>query len=264
MDPNQVSSSPTGLELLEIAMELWMDDRRRLRGTCGITIASTGDEQALFVGSDVPEALVPALVGAVEAPPRASAPDTEPPALAACREILGSSCAPLSLDAGPYYLIESAVHAAPPDYITRSDAGSLERLQRLNPGNWGAGEWDELVDGTLGPWAMAVVDGNVVSICHTPLPMTERAAECGVWTHPDYRRRGYAAGVTATWADIVRPSGRHLFYSTDAGNLSSQGVAARLGLRPIGWTWKLARAKPAEDNQRHPLSRRSSRAVSGG
>jgi hypothetical protein len=34
--------------------------------------------------------------------------------------------------------------------------------------------------------------------------------------------------------------GRVLFYSTDAQNLSSQRVAARLGLRPIGWTWNLA------------------------
>lgn len=235
-----------------------MDDSRRLRGTCGIRIAATSDGQALFVGSEVPESLVTALVDAVDTSPRASAPDTEPPALAACREILEPSCAPLSLDAGPYYLIEPAVRAAPPGYITRSDTRDGERLRPLNPGNWGAGEWEELLDGTLGPWAMAVVDGNVVSICHTPLRMTERAAECGVWTHPDYRRRGYAAEVTATWAEVLHPSGRHLFYSTDAGNLSSQGVAARLGLRPIGWSWKLARAKPGEDHQRHPLSRRSS------
>ena len=103
---------------------------------------------------------------------------------------------------------------------------------------------------------MAIVDQKVVSICHTPRPMTERAAECGVWTHPDYRGRGYAAEVTATWADILRSSGRYLFYSTDAANLSSQRVAARLQLRPIGWTWSLARSSHGPRDDPHPLSRR--------
>jgi ribosomal protein S18 acetylase RimI-like enzyme len=258
IDLSHASHSPTCLELLELAAEMWMDESRRLRGICGVAIASTSDGQVLFVGSETPETLVPALVDAVDTSPRASAPDIEHLALVVCREILEPSCAPLSLDAGPYYLIEPVVRIEPRAYITRSDTGPGERLRPFNPGNWGAGEWDELLDGTLGPWAMAVVDGNVVSICHTPGRMTERAAECGVWTHPDYRRRGYAAEVTATWAEILRPSGRHLFYSTDAENLSSQRVATRLELRPIGWTWRLATAKPEQGHPRHPLNRRSS------
>jgi hypothetical protein len=55
------------------------------------------------------------------------------------------------------------------------------------------------------------------------------------------------------WADLLRPTGRVLFYSTDAANLSSQRVAERLRLRPIGWTWRLR--APAPDPQSvHPLS----------
>ena len=64
--------------------------------------------------------------------------------------------------------------------------------------------------------------------------------------------------MTATWADIVRPSGRHLFYSTDAQNFSSQRVAERLQLRQIGWTWNLARATAEPGDARHPLMRRDS------
>jgi predicted GNAT family acetyltransferase len=95
---------------------------------------------------------------------------------------------------------------------------------------------------------------QVVSICHTPRAMTTRAAECGVWTDPAWRGRGRAAAVTAAWADVLRPSGRRLFYSTDAGNLSSQRVAARLGLRLLGWLWRVAEARQ-EGGGLHPLSR---------
>jgi predicted GNAT family acetyltransferase len=136
----------------------------------------------------------------------------------------------------------------------RSDTSSSEPLRHLNPGNWEHDEWNDLLDGTLGPWAMAVAGGRVVSLCHTPLPMTESAAECGVWTHPDARGQGYAAAVTATWADILRPSDRSLFYGTDAQNLSSQHVAVRLRLRLLGWTWSLAQVDDTQNSQRHPLS----------
>jgi GNAT superfamily N-acetyltransferase len=139
--------------------------------------------------------------------------------------------------------------------MARSDAAPDAALRGLNPGNWAPDEWDDLLDGVLGPWAMAVVDGRAASICHTPLPMTARAAECGVWTDPAYRGRGYAAAVTAAWADILQPSRRALFYSTDAGNRASQRVAARLQLRPLGWTWRLARTEPGPREHRHPLSR---------
>src|SRR5215208_3104834 len=134
-----------------------------------------------------------ALLDAAGASPRAGAPDREPPALVACRAILETGCAPLSLEAGPSYVFVSPVRAEMRIEIARSDRSRGERLQRLNPWNWEAEEWDELLSGALGPWAMAVLDGRVVSICHTPGRMTERAAECGVWTHPDYRGRGYAA-----------------------------------------------------------------------
>jgi RimJ/RimL family protein N-acetyltransferase len=262
MNSRQAPHPLTNLDLLMLAAELSMDDRRRLAGICGVTIAAAMDGYRLFAGSDLPDALVPALVEAVERSSPGSAPDREPPVLAACRAMLEPACTPLAVDAGPYYVFESSVGAETRAeiVIVRSDASSAGQLRRLNPGNWEGEEWDELLDGNLGPWAIAVVDGRVVSICHTPVRMTERAAECGVWTHPEYRGRGYAAAVTAAWAEILRPSGRFLFYSTDAGNRSSQRVAARLRLRPIGWTWRLTGAGSGPRSDRHPLSRRSSSA----
>jgi RimJ/RimL family protein N-acetyltransferase len=258
MDPRQAPPPRTDLELFKIEAERSMDDRYRLAGACGVKISTTRDGQLLFVGSEVPDSFVPALIDAVDRSPLALAPDREPSALATCREILEPACAPLSVHAGPTYLIEPQVRAERRRWIVRSDSFASERLRHHNPGNWEPDEWHDLLDGALGPWAMAVVEGRIASICHTPLPMTQQAAECGVWTHPDYRGRGYAAEVTATWADVLRASGRCLFYRTDAQNISSQRVAARLRLRLIGWTWDLARADPGPRDNRHPLSRRSS------
>jgi hypothetical protein len=44
--------------------------------------------------------------------------------------------------------------------------------------------------------------------------------------------RGLAAAVTAAWSAQV--ADRTAFYSTSEDNLASQGVARRLGLRPLG------------------------------
>jgi RimJ/RimL family protein N-acetyltransferase len=239
-----------------------MDDRRRIAGVAGVLVASAPDGDRLFVGSEVPDALVPALEEAARRAPRAPDPHQEPPALAGCRALLASACAPLEVGVSPYFLIAPPLPPTTAVPLVRSDAGPAVGLRRLNPGNWEPDEWEDLLAGTLGPWTMALVDGRVVSLCHTPVAMTERAAECGVWTHPDSRGRGYAGAVTAAWADLLRPSGRALFYSTDAGNRASQRVAARLHLRPLGRFWRLARARGPRD-PRHPLSRRTPAAPPG-
>jgi predicted GNAT family acetyltransferase len=86
---------------------------------------------------------------------------------------------------------------------------------------------------------MAINSDAVIATCHTPV-RSARGAEAAVWTHPVHRGQGRAAAVSAAWAALIRPTGRYLFYSTWAENRSSMRVAARLGLRPIGWMWKIA------------------------
>jgi RimJ/RimL family protein N-acetyltransferase len=248
---------PTDLELLAIQSELFLDERGRLGGGRGVTIRTAREGHLLLVGSEVPEALVPRLTEAAERLTAPSAPDQRPPLLDACREILERWSGPLTVAHGPYYVFEPDVRAETDAALVRSDSVDVERVRRLNPGHWPPQEWDELVAGEHGPWAMALVGGQVAAICHSPLRLSERAAECGVWTHPDHRGRGLAAAVTAAWADILHPSGRYLFYATDAQNYSSQRVAARLGLRPIGWTWNLARTDSEPAEEIHPFRRRS-------
>jgi RimJ/RimL family protein N-acetyltransferase len=248
--------SARAIDLLRLQSELSLDERGRIRGCHGVTIASARDGQALWIGADVPDAVARALTEAFDRAAPPTAPSAPPPALDACMSILSGLAADglVQPRGGPSYVI-------PPDARFLCDATVLcpgdpdvDRLRGANPDNWEPVEWDELLAGQLGPWAIILDDNRVVSICHTPGPMTARTAECGVWTAPPYRGRGYAAATAAAWIPLVRAPGRTLFYSTDADNRSSQRVAARLQLDEIGWTWRLHRPHARPAPHVHPLS----------
>ena len=83
------------------------------------------------------------------------------------------------------------------------------------------------------PWCAVVEDGEIASMCFAAR-LGDKGAEAGVYTFPKYRGRGLAAAVTASWSSMPSLNHRALFYSTSTSNTSSQRVAARLGLRPIG------------------------------
>jgi RimJ/RimL family protein N-acetyltransferase len=240
---------PGKFELLAIQAEGSRDDRGRIVGSRGITIACADNAQALWIGAELPDAVATELTAAFDRAPR-TIPTEAPPALALCERILGDTS--LERTAGPIYLIPPDTQFASALDIERSDASRGDALRQANPGNWHPVEWTELLDGKLGPWAIATAGDRVASICHTPGPVTPRAAECGVWTDPELRGRGHAAAVTAAWAELVRDSSLYLFYSTSAENRSSQAVAHRLQLELLGWTWRLA-PPPDDDLRLHPL-----------
>ncbi|MEV0163499.1 GNAT family N-acetyltransferase [Nonomuraea fuscirosea] len=159
-----------------------------------------------------------------------------PAVLEACRALLGGDG--VAVSGGPSYLVTPPVRYDVPVGVLRSDEPAHAALVRpLRAEGWDPDEWDELVSGGEGaPWAMIVEDGEVAALCHTAR-LTPAGAEAGTWTAPAYRGRGYAAATTAVWAGML--PGLRLFYSTSADNHSSQRVAQRLGLRPLGWFWKL-------------------------
>lgn len=249
------------LELLTIQAEGEFDHRGRVAGWYGVAIACAADGRALWIGADVPDAVAAELAATFDPAPVPMVPAQPPRALDRCRRLLDAGGRALSGSGGPSFLIEASPQLGSGLDIERSDASTRDALRKANPGNWHPVEWGELLDGCLGPWAMAIEGGLVVSICHTPVPLTGRGAECGVWTHPAFRGRGYGAAVVSEWAKILRPSGRYLFYSTSADNLSSQRLTRRMQLRPLGWTWRLGHARRNEDDRVHPLctlrSRRS-------
>jgi GNAT superfamily N-acetyltransferase len=240
------SRTVSDLELLQIEIDmLWGINQARLIDGPDLVVACASTGVFATVSKAVPEDVARAVLGEVadvRVPADISAP---PPLLERWRRLLEDVLGEIELapGSGPSYLIEDHVAFPASIPLVRSDAEDFGRLRGANPGNWGADEWQDLLDGRRGPWVMARHADHVISICHTPVSST-RAAEAGVWTHPDFRGHGYAAATTAEWAALVRPSGRLLFYSTSRTNWSSQKVAARLGLRPIGFRWQLRRLCP--------------------
>jgi len=83
------------------------------------------------------------------------------------------------------------------------------------------------------PWCVAVEREEIAAIAFAAR-LGHSGAEVGVYTFPNFRARGFAAAVTASWSSMPSLVGRALFYSTARSNRSSQRVAARLGLRMIG------------------------------
>ena len=65
-------------------------------------------------------------------------------------------------------MFPAAVPPCPGVRVERSDhplSGSLAAaLRGANPGNWEPVEWDELLDGRLGPWTMVLDGDRAVSI----------------------------------------------------------------------------------------------------
>ncbi|TAK66724.1 MAG: GNAT family N-acetyltransferase, partial [Dehalococcoidia bacterium] len=252
----------TDLELLEIEAGMSLDVRGRIARLRGVTFAVSTEGQACWLGAHVPDELAGELTGILAGSHGSADPARPPPALDACQRAIEAALgASTARHAGPSYTFPEDARFSSRSGIVRSDASRGEGLRDANPGNWGAIEWRELLDGQLGPWTMVVSAGEVLSICHTPQPMTDRAAECGVWTRPDARGRGYAADTAAAWAAMLAPTGRHLFYHHDADNVSSRRVAQRLGLRPIGWMWRVAVDEPSA--AMHPLSSQGERHDAG-
>ncbi|MER7025207.1 MULTISPECIES: GNAT family N-acetyltransferase [Streptomyces] len=172
------------------------------------------------------------------------APELRPEPLVRLAAALGETA--VTLEGGPCFVFPAPLPdpgPAPLPVLVSTEAGRTAAQRLIRPENWQPGEWAELIGGGAGPWAMAVHDGQPVSICHTPAegPTT---AEAGIWTRADFRGRGLAPAVVAAWSHHARHGKEALFYSTTAANRASRAVARRLGLTPLGWLWRLRAAEP--------------------
>jgi GNAT superfamily N-acetyltransferase len=83
------------------------------------------------------------------------------------------------------------------------------------------------------PCFLIIEDNIPVSICCSAR-QTSKADEASIYTHEDYRGRGYGAAVANAWAAEVQKQGRIALYSTAWDNFSSQSVARKLQLVQYG------------------------------
>jgi len=74
-----------------------------------------------------------------------------------------------------------------------------------------------------------VVDGQEVSWAQSAR-QNEKAAELGVETLEEYRRRGFGRQVAAAWASSMLKEGRIAFYSHTLDNIASEQLALSLGV----------------------------------
>ena len=80
--------------------------------------------------------------------------------------------------------------------------------------------------------AGAVVDGRLVSVAHTNA-ITERYGDIGVFTHQDFRNRGYSTAAALIVAVAIQKSGRVSVWSCGEDNLQSLRVAAKVGFTEV-------------------------------
>jgi hypothetical protein len=138
---------------------------------------------------------------------------------------------------GPSFLIESLPPV--PAGATVADSTAPAGAGTRRPPGWERAEWDALLGGALGPWAVLLSQSDVLSICHTSRESTA-GAEAAIWTDPRLSGTADAVAAVSRWATLMRKrDDRPLFYRTSDLDDPEQRIAAGLGLRPIGWIWSL-------------------------
>jgi GNAT superfamily N-acetyltransferase len=83
------------------------------------------------------------------------------------------------------------------------------------------------------PCYVIIEDNIPVSICCSAR-QNSNADEASLFTHEEYRGRGYGIEVANAWAAEVQRQGRIALYSTSLDNFASQSVANKLQLVQYG------------------------------
>ena len=131
------------------------------------------------------------------------------------------SAAEWEISAGPAYVFPETFMTADAVTLIEPDQKHLLETEFPFTATWLRERW---------PCYGVVIDERAVSICYSAR-RTAEVAEAGVDTAENYRGRGYAALVTAAWANAIRAAGITPVYSTSDDNHASQTVARKLGLR---------------------------------
>lgn len=165
------------------------------------------------------------------------------PALTSVLPMLAAAGIAAEVRGGPSYLIETLPDIPAGATVTDSTVpADVHGAGTPRPPGWEPAEWDALLDGLRGRWAMLLGPPDVLCICYTARD-SATGAEAGIWINPQCTGSGPAVVAAARWAALMRKrDGRPLFYRPPDVDDVTQRLAASLGLRPIGWLWSLRTA----------------------
>jgi hypothetical protein len=215
------------------AMTLFRHDTRERMQCCNdpdcrpaprVFLGTTEAGWVMRFGAALPEAVVTELTALVARQPPVGTRSLPPALQARVRETLEAHGMVARVSGGPAYRFPASIHA-PASAVQVTDANRAiirDTFPWLYP---------ELAD--WAPCFAVVVDGAAVAVCFSSR-LSAQAAEAGVETLPDFRRRGFASAATAAWGAAIRATGRIPLYSTAWDNTASQGVAWRVGLIRFG------------------------------
>lgn len=130
------------------------------------------------------------------------------------------------------YVLPGQVPTLPNPAVRRFAIEDLKLLEsltsELRSGFWGSTH--ALL--TQGIAAGAISEGHVVSIALVSV-VSERYADIGVYTLPDFRGRGFATAAASIVARLVKGIGKTPIWSTGEHNIPSQRIAEKLGFVEI-------------------------------
>lgn len=189
------------------------------------------------VRRDLPEAVAGRLLALAADEPAWGDPAHPPACLPALLDGLAALGLEPTVSLEILYALPAAPRLEPGVRVIRSGtvegAELLARMAREGlPAHLAAAGFVGLAD-FWAPWCVAVAGGEIAAIGFAAR-LGEAAADIGVYTFPGYRGRGLGAAVTAAWSRHPDLGDRLRFHTTRVDNLSSQRVAARLGLPRIG------------------------------
>jgi len=131
-----------------------------------------------------------------------------------------------------YHVLDQPVRESRHEAVRQLTLDDLELLQSApvaSPGGGFGGPRPLLTHGVV---ACAIVSGRIVCLAQT-YARSERHADIGVFTHEDWRGRGFATAAAAIVARRVQEAGQTPVWSTGEDNWASLRVAQKLGFTKI-------------------------------
>ncbi|MBA4181663.1 MAG: hypothetical protein C0506_13825 [Anaerolinea sp.] len=190
-------------------------------------LGRTATGNVWYLRHDLPPGQARGLASLLEREPPLDEAEVEPDCLAEAIVILARGQPVTAIHRGPAFAFETApVAGSSTRRLATGEATPFHpQLQEMG--------WTDPPGDSQQPFFVIEDHGEIVAICHSSRSSPDAAA-AGVSTAPDYRQRGLARRVVASWAADVMAGGRSALYSTTWDNAASRAIAAGFRLRFFG------------------------------